>query len=451
MTAKKLRHGGAREGAGRKPGRPTRFVRLPVEVAELARRVAAVKSKGDITEVFTLGGTSALRVPMMAWSAAAGFPSPAEDYVDRPLDFNELLIEHPAATFAIRIEGDSMTGAGIFPGRYRRRRSRAQAGQRQHRAGAAGRLLHRQAVPDRDPARCGCRRKIPPIPTCRLSDDSRLRGVGRYHAQHPHAGAMSGPVALVDCNNFYVSCERVFQPELRGRPVVVLSNNDGCVIARSNEAKALGIAMGAPWHLHRAQFEKPGVIVRSSNYTLYGDMSARVMKVLSDLHPRSRNLLDRRSLPRHGAALATASKRTPARCAPRCCNGPAFRSRSASRRPRRSPRSPITSPRRMRNTAGVVLLLDEAAQDEALARLQLTDLWGIAGRLAAKLNLLGIMTPLDLKRADPLFLRDRLGVVTVRMAMELRGVACLDLERHTPDRKSIMASRSFGRAGDDAA
>ncbi len=80
---------------------------------------------------------------------------------------------------------------------------------------------------------------------------------------------MSGPVALADCNNFYVSCERVFQPELRGKPVVVLSNNDGCVIARSNEAKLLGIPMGAPWHLHKAQFESQGVIVRSSNYTLY--------------------------------------------------------------------------------------------------------------------------------------------------------------------------------------
>jgi DNA polymerase V len=79
---------------------------------------------------------------------------------------------------------------------------------------------------------------------------------------------MGGPVALVDCNNFYVSCERVFQPGLRSKPVVVLSNNDGCVIARSNEAKALGIPMGAPWHLHKAQFEKTGVIVRSSNYTL---------------------------------------------------------------------------------------------------------------------------------------------------------------------------------------
>jgi DNA polymerase V len=96
---------------------------------------------------------------------------------------------------------------------------------------------------------------------------------------------MGGPLALVDCNNFYVSCERVFQPELRGRPVVVLSNNDGCVIARSNEAKALGIARGAPWHLHHARFAAAGVIVRSSNYTLYGDTSSRVMSVLSRFTP----------------------------------------------------------------------------------------------------------------------------------------------------------------------
>jgi DNA polymerase V len=81
---------------------------------------------------------------------------------------------------------------------------------------------------------------------------------------------VGAPIALVDCNNFYASCERVFQPPLRGRPVVVLSNNDGCVIARSNEAKALGIEMGAPWHLWRTRFGKGGVIVRSSNYTLYG-------------------------------------------------------------------------------------------------------------------------------------------------------------------------------------
>ena len=96
---------------------------------------------------------------------------------------------------------------------------------------------------------------------------------------------MSRLFALVDCNNFYASCERVFQPALRGRPVVVLSNNDGCVIARSNEAKALGIDMGAPWHLYKGRFAEQGVHVRSSNYTLYGDMSARVMRVLADFTP----------------------------------------------------------------------------------------------------------------------------------------------------------------------
>ena len=89
---------------------------------------------------------------------------------------------------------------------------------------------------------------------------------------------MTAPVALIDCNNFYASCERVFQPALRSRPVVVLSNNDGCVIARSNEAKALGIAMGEAWHICKKRVDTEGVIVRSSNYTLYGDMSARVME-----------------------------------------------------------------------------------------------------------------------------------------------------------------------------
>ena len=91
---------------------------------------------------------------------------------------------------------------------------------------------------------------------------------------------MPAPIALVDCNNFYASCERVFQPELRGVPLVVLSNNDGCVIARSNEAKVLGIVMGEPWHVVRERIDaRDHLCMRSSNYTLYGDMSARVMRV----------------------------------------------------------------------------------------------------------------------------------------------------------------------------
>ena len=110
------KHEGARPGSGLRPALPAKVVRLPTPIATFARKLASQQKPGDVAAVFDLESRSALRVPMMAWSAACGFPSPAEDYVDKPLDFNELLIEHPAATFAIRIEGDSMTGAGIFPG-----------------------------------------------------------------------------------------------------------------------------------------------------------------------------------------------------------------------------------------------------------------------------------------------------------------------------------------------
>ena len=255
---------------------------------------------------------------------------------------------------------------------------------------------------------------------------------------------MSGPVALIDCNNFYVSCERVFQPELRGRPVVVLSNNDGCVIARSNEAKALGIAMGAPWHLHRAQFEKSGVIVRSSNYTLYGDMSARVMKVLSDFTPDLEIYsIDEAFLGMEGFGASLETHTRALRATVRQWTGIPVSVGIAPTKTLAKVANHIA--KRDEKHGGVVLLLEEAAQDAALARLQLTDLWGIAGRLAAKLNLLGITTPLALKQTDPRFIRERLGVVVERLVLELRGVSCLDLERHTPDRKSIMASRSFGR------
>ena len=109
--------------------------------------------------------------------------------------------------------------------------------------------------------------------------------MGRHNKGDTDALAMSAPIALVDCNNFYASCERLFQPELRGKPVVVLSNNDGCVIARSNEAKALGVVMGDPWHLVKDKHKTNGIIVRSSNYTLYGDLSARVMRTLSNFTP----------------------------------------------------------------------------------------------------------------------------------------------------------------------
>jgi DNA polymerase V len=255
---------------------------------------------------------------------------------------------------------------------------------------------------------------------------------------------MADPIALVDCNNFYASCERVFQPQLRGKPVVVLSNNDGCVIARSNEAKALGVEMGAPWHLNREMFERNGIIVRSSNYTLYGDMSARVMKVLSQFSPELEIYsIDEAFLGLRGfdtrlsghvgelrqrviqwtgipVSVGVAPTKTLAKAA----------NRFAKKDPDRQ---------------GVFVMLEEREIEATLECMALTDLWGLARRLAQRLEEIGITSPLKLRDADPQFIRERFSVVLQRMVLELRGIPCIALEDHVPDRKSIVASRSFGK------
>ncbi len=238
---------------------------------------------------------------------------------------------------------------------------------------------------------------------------------------------MAGPLALIDCNNFYVSCERVFHPKLRGRPVVVLSNNDGCVIARSNETKVLGIVMGAPWHLHRKQFDDAGVIVRSSNYTLYGDMSARVMSVLSRFTPDLEIYsIDEAFLDLQGFGPRLESHARALRAAVLQWTGIPVSVGTAPTKPLAKVANHIA--KKDQKHGGAVLLLDETAQDAALAHIELTDLWGIAGRLVARLKAIGINTPLDLKRGDPWLIRERLGVVTMRLALERRGVPCLGAE-----------------------
>lgn len=255
--------------------------------------------------------------------------------------------------------------------------------------------------------------------------------------------------ALVDCNNFYASCERVFQPALRGRPVVVLSNNDGCVIARSNEAKALGIDMGAPWHLFKKRFEEQGVIVRSSNYTLYGDMSARVMRILADFTPDlevysiDEAFLDLAGIDRQTEHVQRLRETVHQWTGIPVSVGVAptkLLAKVANRLAKKNPAS-----------GGAKALVDEASQTEALGRLALTDLWGVARRMAARLEAEGIRTPLELRAADPRDLRRKFGVVTERLGRELNGTPCLPLELLTPDRKSIVASRSFGQAVTDKA
>jgi DNA polymerase V len=224
----------------------------------------------------------------------------------------------------------------------------------------------------------------------------------------------------------------------------VLSNNDGCVIARSNEVKALGIPMGAPWHLHKTRFAAASVIVRSSNYTLYGDMSSRVMSVLSRFTPDLEIYsIDEAFLGLQGFGDRLESHARALRAAVFQWTGIPV---SVGIAPTKTLAKVANhTAKKDEKHGGAALLLDEAAQDATLARLELTDLWGVAGRLAARLKAIGITTPLDLKRGDPRLIRERLGVVTMRLALELRGVPCLGLEREIPDRKSIMASRSFGR------
>ena len=251
--------------------------------------------------------------------------------------------------------------------------------------------------------------------------------------------------ALMDCNNFYVSCERLFAPGLNGRPVVVLSNNDGCVIARSNEAKALGIGMGEPFFKCRKLLAAAGVQVFSSNYPLYGDISQRVMGVLSRLEPEvevysideaffrlpeadSRELLQigRRIRAVIGkevgipVSIGLGRTKTLAKIA----------GRLAKRQPAYD---------------GVFFLADQE-HEAVLAGVSAAEVWGIGSRSAAKLALCGINTALALKNADDRLLRRLLTVTGLRTAMELRGIPCLPLSQCPPPSQSITTSRSFGRS-----
>ena len=252
-------------------------------------------------------------------------------------------------------------------------------------------------------------------------------------------------LALVDCNSFYASCEQVFRPDLLGRAVVVLSNNDGCVVARSREAKALGIAMGEPWFQVRRRLDgaRP-VSALSSNYALYADMSNRVMRLLARFAPRQEVYsIDECFLDLTGladpSAIAHGIRATVPRWTglPVCVGlGP---TKTLAKLANRLAKQDADGD-------GVCDLatLSEVDLDRRLAEIPVGDIWGVGPRIAARLTALGVTTALALKQADSAWLRTHFSVVLARTALELRGVPCLDVEDVTPDKQQIQCSRSFG-------
>ena len=255
---------------------------------------------------------------------------------------------------------------------------------------------------------------------------------------------------LVDCNNFYASCERVFRPELEGRPVVVLSNNDGCVIARSQEAKALGLKMGDPYFKVRGDLERHGVAVCSSNYELYGDMSRRVMWYLQQVAPAveiysvDEAFLDLHGMQRHfdlagwaGDVRGAVRQRTgipvcvgvaPTKTLAKVANRLAKKDALAGAGP------------------GVLVLEDEAQRREALGRVAVEDVWGVGQRSATKLYAVGVRTAAQLAGVGDAWARKNLGgVVGARLLHELRGFSCAGVAVEDERRQSVCKSRSFGQ------
>ena len=254
-------------------------------------------------------------------------------------------------------------------------------------------------------------------------------------------------IALVDCNDFYVSCERVFRPGLAGRPVVVLSNNDGCVVSRSAEAKRLGIRMGVPLFEVRERVRRHGVVVCSSNYALYGDFSQRIAGLLCEAAPAvevysiDESFLDLTGLPA-GELEAW-------------CGDLSSRIRRWTGIPVLVGVGPTKTLAKLANrwakksspAAGVFDLASHPDRTEpALRRTPLGGVWGIGHRWERMLGGCGIRTALELRDASDGWIRKRMGVTGLRTVLELRGLACHEIESQPAPRQTVCHSRTFGRA-----
>lgn len=252
---------------------------------------------------------------------------------------------------------------------------------------------------------------------------------------------------LVDCNNFYASCERVFNPSLNGKPIVVLSNNDGCVIARSNEAKALGIKMGVPAYQIKDLVKKHDVAVFSSNYVLYGDMSGRVMSMLAELAPEIEvysideaflNLEGIQDLQTLGSKIVRQVTRG---------TGIPVSAGIASTKTLAKVANKFAKKYPAYNR--LCIIDTEEKREKALKLFEIGDIWGIGRRQATKLEKQGIKTAYDFTQLPGSWVRKNMTVTGERTWKELRGITCIDMESAPPAKKQICTSRSFGKMVED--
>jgi DNA polymerase V len=251
--------------------------------------------------------------------------------------------------------------------------------------------------------------------------------------------------ALIDCNNFYVSCERLFNPKLEGKPVVVLSNNDGCVVSRSAEAKACGVKMGVPFFKITDLVKQYGIIAHSSNYALYGDISERIMAILAKFSPSQEIysidecFLDFTGMPDrigHARMIRQAIKQQAG--VPVCVGIAATKTLAKL--------ANFTA--KMSTDSGGVFdfssLTDEES-DKIFARLPARQVWGVGRKLGEHFEQMGILTVKDLRESSTELMRKQFSVVIERTIRELRGQSCLSLTEIAPVRKQILSSKSFGK------
>jgi len=251
--------------------------------------------------------------------------------------------------------------------------------------------------------------------------------------------------ALVDVNSFYTSCETVFRPDLQGKPIVVVSNNDGCIISRSAEAKSLGIKMGEPFFKIKKSTYSSKVYVFSSNYALYADLSERVMQTLTEMSP---------SVEIYSIDEAFVNVSGFVNYMPLNSFGHEIRNRVLKNtgltvgvgiaQTKTLAKLANHAAKKWRGTGGVVDLSNIDRQRRLLALIPVEDVWGIGRRISKKLNLMGVNTALDLAESSLWVIRKHFNVVLERTVRELRGEQCLELEEFSPTKQQIICSRSFG-------